>query len=199
MLLFYSNTSPYSRKVRMVINEKRLNERIELKLCNPFEEAPALRQANPLRRVPTLVTDDGYPLYDSPVICEYLDSLIRENRLIPESGMGRWEILRWEALADGILDAAYNVVMEHRRPKSEQSTDWVQRWEEEIIRAIQQAECDLDSMPKHITLAQIGLGSALGYLDFRLPEISWQESHPGVAGWYEEFRTRPSMVNTLPE
>ncbi|HHS84345.1 MAG TPA: hypothetical protein ENK38_05385, partial [Gammaproteobacteria bacterium] len=96
MKLFYSKTSPYSRKVRLVIHEKGLQQAITSVVCNPFDEVPELEAANPLGKVPTLIMDDGASLYDSPVICAYLDTLT-PDRLIPESGRERWNVLRWEA------------------------------------------------------------------------------------------------------
>lgn len=199
MQLFYSNTSPYSRKVRLVILEKGLQEKVRQIPCNPFEDVPALTAANPLGKVPTLVTDNGVALYDSPVICAYLDELANENRLIPASGENRWRVLRWEALADGILDAAYSIVMEKRRTPQEQSARWPTHWETEIARAIQQVERDHAQLPNTVTLAQLALGSALGYLDFRLPGINWRDQSSSTKEWYEEIKARRSMRQTQPE
>ena len=198
MKLYYSNTSPYSRKVRVVICEKGLSDRIEQNLCNPFEVVPELLQANPLGKIPTLVTDAGDPMYDSPVICEYLDALDGKISLLPESGVERWNILRWQALTDGILDAAYNVVMEQRRPEMEQSSGWIKHWMSDIDRSVRHADTDLAKMPKNISLAQISLGCALGYLNFRLSEVAWQQTCPGLSQWYQEFVVRPSMTETVP-
>ena len=199
MQLFYSKTSPYSRKVRLVIQEKGLADKVKAFPCNPFDEVPALKAANPLGKVPTLITDNDFAIYDSPVICAYLDSLTPENRLIPESGMARWQVLRWEALADGMLDAAYNVVMERRRPPGEQSAQWIQRWETDIAHAIQQADRDMGDLPEVITLAQLALGAALGYLDFRLPEFAWRDGKTVINRWYDAFAMRPSMTQIRPE
>ena len=135
MKLFYSKTSPYSRKVRMMIHEKGLQQAITSVTCNPFDEAPELGAANPLGKVPTLILDDGSPLYDSPVICAYLDTLT-PGRLIPESGRERWNVLRWEALCDGVLDAAYNIVMERRRDAQEQSAGWIAQWKTQVSRSL---------------------------------------------------------------
>jgi glutathione S-transferase len=199
MQLFYSNTSPYSRKVRLVIQEKGLHEHVKQILCNPFDDVPALKAANPLAKVPTLITDTGMALYDSPVICEYLDDLTSEKRLIPASGMIRWQVRRWEALADGILDAAYSIVMERRRPSQEQSAQWMTQWETEITRAVQQAERDLHELPDYVSLAQLALAAALGYLDFRLPGLDWRRANTNITAWYAAFKTRSSMQQTSPE
>ncbi len=198
MKLYYSNTSPYSRKVRVVIREKGLTDLVEEIPCNPFEEVPALLQANPLGKIPTLVTDSGDSIYDSPVIGEYLDALDSEVTLLPSSGVERWQVLRWQALTDGILDAAYNVVMERRRSEKEQSSSWIKHWMSDIDRSVRHADTDLAKMPENISLAQISLGCALGYLNFRLPEVAWQQTCPGLSQWYQEFVVRPSMTETVP-
>jgi glutathione S-transferase len=199
MLLFYSNTSPYSRKVRLVILEKELDGRVDTVVCDPFQDVPALSAVNPLRRVPTLLTDDGYALFDSPVICEFLDTRTQDHRLIPEAGAARWIVRRWEAMADGLSDAAYNIVMERRRPPEQQSVKWIGHWEAEIDRTVQQAEQDLGGVTSTVDLAQIALAAALGYLDFRLPESGWREQRTALAAWYADFAQRPSMLATRPE
>lgn len=199
MKLYYSNTSPYSRKVRLVIIEKGLNENIEQIPCNPFSDPVDLHEANPLGKIPTLITDEGTALYDSPVICEYLDTLSSEPKLIPASGTLRWQVQKWQALTDGIIDLAYNIVMERRRPQNEQSPDNLKRWQTAIVRAIAQTEIDVNQLPDTLSIAQLGLGACLGYLDFRLPEIDWREGRGNLARWYENFSKRESMIDTRPE
>lgn len=196
MKLFYSNTSPYSRKVRIVAREKDIA--IEEVAANPFEENAELKTANPLGAVPTFLLDNGEPLYDSPVICAYLDSLKPSPLLIPADET-RWKILRAEALCDGILDAAFSSVMEGRRPETEQSSYWLERWAAAINRAVDVVEKDLTAFNGSLTLAQIALGSALGYLDFRLPHLKWQNDRPELVDWYKEFSDRQSMKETQPE
>ena len=198
MKLLYSKTSPYSRKVRLVIHEKRLNQVVTCVACNPFENTPDLEASNPLGKVPTLVLDDGSPLYDSPVICEYLDTLTA-GRLIPESGLERWTVLRWQALCDGILDAAYNIVMERRRSAEEQSADWITQWETQIRRSLDVVQESLDTLPGRVSLAQLSLGSSLAYLDFRLSELGWRDQHPELTAWHEDFSRRDAMQSTQPE
>ena len=201
MKLFYSETSPYSRKVRMLIHEKGLASRIEAIVCNPFAEAPELLAENPLGKVPTLVLEDGMALYDSPVICACLDSLDEDTRLIPEAGTARWQVLRREALCDGILDAAYNIVMERRRDVREQSPGWISEWQGQIERALQQLDDELAGAARlddEIALDDIAQGAALGYLAFRLPELDWRGRHPRLARWYDAFSERESMRATRP-
>jgi len=198
MKLFYSGTSPYSRKVRLVIHEKGLTQAVTCVACNPFENTPDLEAGNPLGKVPTLILDDETPLYDSPVICEYLDTLTA-NRLLPKSGMARWTVLRWQALCDGILDAAYNIVMERHRPAQEQSTEWITQWETQIRRSLDAILGNLDTLPGCVSLAQLSLGASLGYLDFRLSDLGWRDQHPELTAWYEDFSSRDAMQNTQPE
>ena len=198
MKLFYSKSSPYSRKVRLVILEKGLQKTITSVACNPFDVSPELEAANPLGKVPTLIMDDGTSLYDSPVICAHLDTLTHD-RLIPESGKERWNILCWEALCDGMLDATYNIVMERRRDAQEQSPSWIEQWKSQVSRSLVHMEADINTLPAYVSLAQLALGAALGYLDFRLSDFDWHNQHPALAAWYDAFSERDAMRNTRPE
>ncbi len=196
MKLYYSPTSPYSRKVRMVAAEKGIQ--IENILANPFEENQELIAANPLGAVPTFITDKGIALYDSRVICAWLDNFKPEPKLIPDNET-RWAVLRSEALTDGILDAAFLMVMESRRSEVEQSDYWKQRRISAITRSLEVIENDFTPFEGDLTLAQIGLASALGYLDFRIGEIDWRKGRSKSSTWYENFSERPSMKETMPE
>ena len=202
MKLYYSKTSPYSRKVLLMIHEKGLQQVITSVACNPFEEVRELEAVNPLGKVPSLILDDGSSLYDSPVICAYLDTLT-SDRLIAESGpetnSERWNILRWEALCDGVLDAIYNIVMERRRDTQEQSSSWIEQWKTQVIRSLDHMEANIDSLPAQISLAQLSLGATLGYLDFRLSDLDWHNQRPALAAWYDDFSERDAMKNTRPE
>lgn len=197
MKLLYAPTSPYARKVRMVIIEKALQDRVEFVDAVPYDDPEALLAANPLGKVPALVTDDGRTIFDSPVICHYLDSLDPPASLLPE-GDARWDFLVREALCDGIMDASLNIVMEGRRPEQHRSPDWPKRWRTAILRAFDAAEKDIAGYEGSLTLAQIGLGAALGYLEFRLPDFGWREGHPGVTAWYENFSQCALMQATNP-
>ncbi len=197
MKLYFANTSPYARKARMTLFEKGLQDRVETIFANPFEENPALTAANPLGKVPALVTEEGTAIYDSPIICAHLDSLAAEPALIPE-GPARWAVLTREALTDGILDAAFAMVMERRRPAEQQSPSWLERWTTAILRSLDAVESDIAGYEGALTMAQIGLGAALGYLDFRLPDIDWRAGHPKTAAWFEAFARRPAMRATDP-
>jgi len=198
MKLFYSKTSPYSRKVRITILEKGLAAQVEAILCNPFDEAVELKVLNPLGKIPTLVLDDGRVVYDSPVICEYLDTINNHGQLMPLNSDARLQVNTWQALADGIVDASYNIVMEGRRDESERSASNVERWKASIRNAVDQVERQIETLPAGITMAQISLAAALGYLDFRLSYLEWRSARPQSSAWYEAFAKRPSMVETQP-
>lgn len=198
MKLCYSKTSPYSRKVRITILEKGLTAQVEQVLCNPFDEAVELKVLNPLGKIPTLVLDDGRVVYDSPVICEYLDTINDNGELIPSDSDARLQVNTWQALADGIVDAAYNIVMEGRRDESERSASNVERWKASIHNAVDQVERKIETLPDDISMAQISLAAALGYLDFRLSYLEWRTARPQSSAWYETFAKRPSMLATEP-
>ena len=194
MKLFCSLTSPYARKVRVTAREKGLASRIEELVCVPQQSAE-LRRSNPLGKVPALLLDDGLALYDSPVICEYLDSLAPQPRLLPD-GRERWLIKRAEALADGVLDAAVACVMEARRPDGERSPGAVSHWRGQITRALAEMDEQLPELPDALNLGLIAFGCALGYVDLRHADLQWRDHHPGLALWFERFGARPSMVET---
>ena len=154
MRLFYAGTSPYARKVRVVIAEKGLEAQVDGHLCSPFDDVPELKAVNPLNKVPCLALDDGTALYDSAVIVEYLDSLDSATRLIPGDGAARWTVLRQQALGDGILDAAFNTVVESRRPEAQQSPSWNERWRSAIDRSLAAMDGEIESLARQPNLAQ---------------------------------------------
>lgn len=205
MKLFFTRTSPYSRKVRLVIREKGLENRIEEIQVDPYQDDTELQTVNPLGKVPALLLDDGEPLFDSPVICQYLDALTDAHPLVPAADPERWAALRWEALADGITDAAYNLVMEGRRPEQEQSSSWISRWTREIRRALAHCEQRTVELEAGPGLASLAMGAAIGYLEFRLPELLREAERTEklafsqLHDWYRAFATRPSMLATRPD
>jgi len=198
MKLFYTNTSPYARKVRIVLFEKGLDSQVEYILCNQFDDAVELKGYNPLGKIPTLVLDDGRAVYDSPVICEYLDGLNTNGELVPLGRDARLHVNTIQALADGIIDASYNIVMEGRRDVAVRSASSTVRWEASIKSAVKQAELYIQTLTDKICMAHITLGAALGYLDFRLSLLAWRTGHDDLAMWYEALSQRPSMVSTRP-
>ncbi|MDQ7018275.1 MAG: glutathione S-transferase N-terminal domain-containing protein [Robiginitomaculum sp.] len=199
MRLYYSQTSPYARKIRVVIAEKGLEDQVDLNLCNPFENPESLRKINPLGKVPALILPEGTVLYDSRVIADYLDARSPRPALIPPNGAKRWAVLRQQALGDGITDAAVAMVMETRRPAAQQSTHWKTRWQSAIERALGVLETEISDLQRDSHLGQISIGCALGYLDFRLSDFDWRKSHPKTALWYADFAQRPSMRATAHE
>jgi glutathione S-transferase len=198
MQLFYSTASPYSRKVRVTALEKGLHERIQLHACVPLDNPASLIHANPLGKIPALVLDNGIALYDSPVICEYLDSLDREQPLIPAHGDERWTVLRAQALADGLLDVAVAQVYELRRVETERSPAMLARWHGQMSRAVDEMATQLELLPQKLNLGHIAFGCALGYLDLRFTDLGWRAAQPALAVWFADFEQRESMRATRP-
>lgn len=197
--LRYSPTSPYVRKVSVVALETGLEARIERVPTNlPAPPADFYRD-NPLGKVPALITEGGEALYDSPVICEYLDSLHDGLKLFPPPGGARWTALRRQALADGILDAGVLVRMETMRPQGEQSPSWIERQHDKIGRGLTALDDEAAALGGGMTIGHIAIGCALGFLDFRLPELDWRRGRIELARWSERFAARASMVATVPK
>lgn len=202
MKLFYSTTSPYARKTRAVLREKGMLGQVEEVLVNPWSEDDAdvaeLRAINPLGKVPALIGPAGESYFDSRVICAFLDAQSGNRPLIPQGGEERFRVLRAEALADGVLDAAVNIVIEGRRPAEKQSDAMLERCAAGITRSLQAMSEALPYLPKDITLGHIAFAVALGYLDFRVAHLRWRERHVGLSQWYEELSARPSLSETAP-
>ena len=200
MKLIGSYSSPYVRKVRIVMAEKRIDH--ELVVENPFDPASRVPDFNPLGKVPTLVMEDGGAVFDSRVIVEYLDTITPVNKLIPPSGRARVEVRCWEALGDGLCDAAVLSRLESQRPEGERSTAWSKRQHDKIDLALASASRGLAEKPwcagNAYTLADIAIGVALGYLDFRFPAIAWRERHANLARLADKLAQRASFADTLP-
>jgi glutathione S-transferase len=200
MILRYSGASPYARKVRIVAHERGLSDRIRGITSNPWAAPEELKALNPLGKVPTLETDTGFVLYDSPVICEYLDGLPGGPRLIPSEGEARWTALRTQALADGVMDAAILWRVETTQRKEHGPTPgWVERQQGAIVRSLDGWERDAGAFAGPPTIGPIAVACAIGYLDFRFGFLNWRNGRPKLAQWYEEFAKRPSMVATAPK
>ncbi len=198
MKLMMSYTSPYARKVRVCAFEKGLMDRIGIVETVPLEDPDALHKANPLGKVPALVLEDGTALYDSPVICDYIDSLGDTPKLVPASGPDRFHVLRRQALADGILDACVARLIERFRPEAEQSKRWLGRYENAILRAFDVMDQEVALLGSEVTLAHITFGCATAYADFRHPDLDWRQGRPRLADWDAQFSERPSMTETRP-
>ncbi|OZI74415.1 glutathione S-transferase N-terminal domain-containing protein [Bordetella genomosp. 12] len=200
MKLIGSLTSPYVRKVRVVMAEKKLDYQLELE--NVWSPDTQIQQFNPLGKVPCLVMEDGGALFDSRVIVEYLDTLSPVARLIPQPGRERAAVKCWEAIADGLLDACVTIVKENQRPESQRSADWIERQYSKIRAALRAMDGSLGEhvhcMGVNYTLADIAVGCALGYLDLRFASLNWRADHANLARLYDKLSARPSFTDTLP-
>ncbi len=200
MKLHYNAASPYARKVRVLAIETGLMGGIELAkvMVTPTSPDADLCADNPIGKIPTLVLDDGSALYDSRVICEYLDGLHAGAHLFPDNDDARWTAVRRQALADGILDSAVNTRYESfLRPEELRWADWVDNQMAKIRRSLDVLEGE--PMGDGVDIGTISVACALGYLDFRYSDERWRDSRPKLAAWFEKFAQRPSMSETTPE
>ncbi|MFC3146037.1 glutathione S-transferase N-terminal domain-containing protein [Piscinibacterium candidicorallinum] len=203
MKLIGSLTSPYVRKVRIVMAEKKLDYRLELE--DVWAADSKITTSNPLAKVPCLIMEDGGAVFDSRVIVEYVDTLSPVGKLIPGTGRERAEVKTWEALADGICDAAILVRLEKTgafRKDSERCQAWIDRQMAKVTEGLRAASAALDErawcVGNTCTLADISIGVALGYLDFRFPEIAWKAEYANLAAHAEKLNKRPSFIDTAP-
>jgi len=201
MKLIGSNSSPYVRKVRVVLAEKKIEYQYELE--DPWSPDSTLQSINPLGKVPTLITDDGAALFDSRVIAEYLDNLTPVHKLVPANGRSRVEVKTWEVLADGLLDAAVLARLEQtQRTDSQRSPGWIARQMSKIEASLQAMSHALADkawcVDGKYSLADISLGCALGYLDFRFPALGWRAQFSNLARHADKLFARPSFVETVP-
>jgi glutathione S-transferase len=200
MKLFWSPASPFARKVRSVAREKGLAGRVEEIQVAVYDDPAELLAANPLGKIPALILDDGAALYDSPVICAYLDAHPEGQGapLCPASGMERWRVLRAEALADGAMDLALGLVLESRKPEGERSPTTAARSWSQLRRAVKAMPAEIAALPQGFTLGHLALACALGYFDLRHPDMGWRDGEAELARWYEEIARRPSLAATAP-
>ncbi|MGE0496320.1 MAG: glutathione S-transferase N-terminal domain-containing protein [Ramlibacter sp.] len=203
MKLIGAVTSPYVRKVRIVMAEKKLDYQFVAE--DVWAADTTIGQSNPLGKVPCLVMEGGEALFDSRVIVEYLDTLSPVGKLIPAMGRERAEVKTWEALADGVLDALILARLEATWPgrtKAQRSTTWIDRQVAKVHTSLAAMSKGLGDKPYcagiHLSLADIAVGCALGYLDFRFPEIDWRTAHPSLAKLHEKLMQRPSFADSLP-
>jgi glutathione S-transferase len=201
MQLHYNVASPFVRKVMAVAIETGLAERIEQvkRLPSPVAPVAELNADNPLGKVPCLVTDDGVALYDSRVICEYLDSLHHWPKMFPPSGAARWTALRRQALGDGIMDAAVLTRYEtFTRPEEARWDAWIDSQKQKFRRGLDALEAESMSLDV-VDIGTLAIACALGYLDFRFADENWRARRPRLAGWFEQFAKRPSIATTGPQ
>lgn len=203
MKLIGSPTSPYVRKVCIVMAEKKLDYRMVIE--DVWSATTQIHASNPLGKVPCLVLEGGEAVFDSRVIVEYLDTLSPVGKLIPANGRERAEVKTWEALADGLLDAALLARMEnvwvHRTPE-QRSQAWIDRQLEKISEALRAMSHGLADKAycsgAHLSLSDIAVGCALGYLDFRLPEIAWRKDYPNLDKLHAKLMQRQSFIDSMP-
>lgn len=203
MKLIGATTSPYVRKVRIVMAEKKLDYQFVLE--DVWAADSAILQSNPLGKVPCLVMEGGEALFDSRVIVEYLDTLSPVGKLIPAVGRERAEVKTWEALADGVLDALILARLEANwagRGKGQRSPAWIDRQMGKVQASLKAMSQGLGDKPFcagiYLSLADIAVGCALGYLDFRFPDIDWRTPYPNLAKLAEKLATRASFIDTKP-
>lgn len=199
MKLYYSPTSPFVRKVNVFALETGLDKNIEWLKTNPWQAEAALTAENPLSKIPTLITDDGMAIYDSRVICEYLDSLHDNEKLIPLSGEARWQVLRLQVLADGMLDAGILRFMEKKRVAEQQSADWDNLQKNAIERGLNELESHVAEWRDKVNLGSISVACLLGWLDFRFSNEDWRATRPALTQWYDVFSKHASMLQTAPK
>lgn len=203
MKLIGSSSSPYVRKVRVVMAEKKLD--YDFVLEDVWAAGTQIVESNPLGKVPCLIMEGAEALFDSRVIVEYLDTLSPVGKLIPSVGRERAEVKTWEALADGVLDAAILARLEATwagRTKAQRSQAWIDRHLGKMDTALKAMSRGLGDKPFcagiHFSLADVGVGCALGYLDFRFPQIDWRAAHPNLLKLQEKLAQRPSFADTMP-
>ena len=202
MKLLASLASPYTRKVRVVLAEKKIECELELVDVQPVENA--VNPHNPLGKIPALVLDDGTPLYDSRVIVEFLDSVSPISRLIPDEKRDRVAVRRWEALADGVLDAGLLVRYESLRDEKERSKAWADKQLARMRRGMEQMVKDIAERTwchaDRYSLADIAVGCCLGWLDFRKPgDVDWSAEYAALAQHYKRLMERPAFADTVPQ
>ncbi|MBU3643950.1 MAG: glutathione S-transferase [Candidatus Methylopumilus sp.] len=200
MKLLYSKTSPYARKVRIIAAEKHITlELQEVVLAEPDNPVPDF---NPLGKIPVLIMDDGEPLYDSSVIVDYLEQRTPVAHLLPQDTRMRFQVKRWEALSDGVCDAAVSAMMERRRAENLQDPSWIARQMTKVERGLSRMEADLGDrsfcVGESMTLADIALGCVMAYLNLRYPELDFDKKYPKLAKHYARMMQRPSFQETAP-
>ena len=201
MKLIGSLASPYVRKVRVVLAEKKLDYVYELE--DVWTAETKIHLSNPLGKVPCLIMEDGSSMYDSRVIAEYLDTLTPVCKLLPPNGRDRADVKVWEALADGVLDAAVLARLEKtQRPEAQQSAAWIERQMGKVHAGLAVMSANLRESPfckgNHYTLADVAVGCTLGWLDFRFPHIDWRADYANLAKLFDKLSERPSFKDTLP-
>jgi len=204
MKLIGSAASPYVRKVRVVMAEKRLDYQFVKE--DVWADDTTIGQSNPLGKVPCLIMEGSEAMFDSRVIVEYLDTLSPVGKLIPSQGRERAEVKTWEALADGVLDAGVLWRLEATWPKraeAERSQAWIQRQRDKVLAGVESMAKGLGDKPFcsgiHLSLSDIAVGCTLGWLGYRFPEVDWRSEHANLGKLYDKLMQRPSFAETRPD
>ena len=198
MKLYITHPSPFARKCRIVAREKGLIERIEEIAVDPYANAPELLASNPIVQVPTLIAEDGLPISDSPVICEYLDALGSGPRLLPPQGPDRLRVRRMETQANAALEMGVKLLLEIRRPESERSPSWMARWTENMGRALDALEAARPDAAR-LDMGVITAGVAVAWIGFRHPRYDWRAGRPHLVAFHAVIEERSSFVGTRPD
>lgn len=199
MKLHWGPNSPFVRKVMIAAHEAGLAGRIELvrSLVAMNKTNANLMRDNPLSKIPTLVTDGGMALFDSDVICEYFDSLHAGPKLVPADGDARWQVLRWNALGSGMLDALVLWRNERMRPEGHRSLETLEAYGQKCVATLDWVERQVPDLDRAtFGLGHIAIGCMFGYLDLRFPDVAWRDTHPECARWFAGFARRPSAQLT---
>lgn len=198
MRLLGSPTSPFVRKVRVLIHEAGLEGDVVFDQIAPQDRANDLREHNPLGKVPAFVSGEGVSLFDSSLICDWMcQELPAASRFLPRHR--RWEVLTTQALADGLLEAGLLMRYERLRPEHEQSAEWITRQFDRVHDALAGLSRNMAWSQGEPDLGQIAVACALGWLEFRFPDVGWMTEGSDLAGWYRAFAMRQSMVSTAPD
>jgi len=197
MKLHFSPTSPYVRKVRACAITRGIDDLIERVPTDANASLPEFVKNNPLSKVPALVTDDGMALFDSPVICEYLDSIGDATPMFPAHGAARWRALKLQAMGDGILDASVPRRAEMQKPQDEGRAAWIARQKAAVDRTL--AALEADAPHRTVDIGSIAVACAFGYLDFRFAAQPWRPIHAKLAAWLDAFARNPGIADTVPK
>jgi glutathione S-transferase len=197
MKLYITVPSPFSRKVRIVAHEKGLADRIEEISVDPYANAPELLATNPVVQVPTLIAEDGLPLTDSPVIAEYLDMIGSGPRLLPADGVERLRVKRLETLANATLEMGVKLVLEKRRPETERSPSWMDRWTFNMGRSLDALEAAAPSA-EDFNMGVLSAGITVSWVSFRHPDYDWKTGRPNLVALQAALEQRPSFQATTP-
>ena len=199
MKLYISTGSPFARKCRIMVHEKGLTGRVEAKTVDfPYKADQEFLRANPIGQVPALVAEDGDALFNSPVVCAYLDSIGEGPRLLPPEGPDHWRVRRTESLADGLMEMTVKQVLEGRRPEAQRNAEWTGYWQQGQRLALDQLEASA-IQPEPFDLGALAAGVALTYLDFRMPDFDWRAGRPWLSALQGKLEKRESFRATFPK